>query len=191
MAPHPDDESIGCGGLLLKYSDQCDVVVITDGRYGGKEGESISAVINARKKEFIRAIEFVGIKNYQFLDIEDGKLSENFQKFSEIDFTQYDVIICPAKDDNHPDHKAVFRFLQKIQPQSKIFGYEIWSTISTPAHYLDISDVVEKKKELISFHKSQVEQLDYVEKIISLNAYRGMMIYPVINYAEIYQELKF
>lgn len=31
IAPHADDESIGCGGLLLKYPDNCDVVVLTDG----------------------------------------------------------------------------------------------------------------------------------------------------------------
>ena len=34
VAPHPDDESIGTGGLLSLYSNQCDVIVMTDGRYG-------------------------------------------------------------------------------------------------------------------------------------------------------------
>jgi len=34
VAPHPDDESIGCGGLLLKHADKCDVAVLTDGRHG-------------------------------------------------------------------------------------------------------------------------------------------------------------
>ena len=34
LAPHADDETIGCGGFLLKYGKQCDVVLLTDGRYG-------------------------------------------------------------------------------------------------------------------------------------------------------------
>ena len=37
VAPHPDDESIGTGGLLSLYSNQCDVIVMTDGRYGNTE----------------------------------------------------------------------------------------------------------------------------------------------------------
>ena len=32
VSPHPDDETIGCGGILAKYGSQCDVVVLTDGR---------------------------------------------------------------------------------------------------------------------------------------------------------------
>ena len=35
LAPHADDESIGCGGLLLKYPNNFEVVVLTDGRKGG------------------------------------------------------------------------------------------------------------------------------------------------------------
>ena len=31
LAPHADDESIGCGGLLALYGKQCDVVLLTDG----------------------------------------------------------------------------------------------------------------------------------------------------------------
>ena len=35
IAPHADDESIGCGGILLKYLQNCEVVVLTDGGKGG------------------------------------------------------------------------------------------------------------------------------------------------------------
>lgn len=35
IAPHADDESIGCGGLLLTYPQNFEVVVLTDGRRGG------------------------------------------------------------------------------------------------------------------------------------------------------------
>ena len=32
VAPHADDETLGCAGLLLKYKDITDVLVLTDGR---------------------------------------------------------------------------------------------------------------------------------------------------------------
>ena len=34
VAPHPDDETIGCGGLMLKYGEQCEILLLTDGRKG-------------------------------------------------------------------------------------------------------------------------------------------------------------
>ena len=34
VAPHPDDEAIGCGGILALYGDQCDVLILTDGSKG-------------------------------------------------------------------------------------------------------------------------------------------------------------
>lgn len=34
IAPHADDESIGCGGMLSLYGPQCDILLLTDGRKG-------------------------------------------------------------------------------------------------------------------------------------------------------------
>ncbi|MEL6649681.1 MAG: PIG-L deacetylase family protein [Bacteroidota bacterium] len=187
LAPHPDDESIGCGGLLLQYAAQCDVVVLTDGRHGGKPGQSESEVIAIRQKVMASAMEFADVNNLMFLGVEDGKLAENFDKFSELGLTGYNIIVCPHMNDNHPDHACVYDFLQQLKFKAKVVMYELWSTIAQPSHYLDISKVVEEKKRLISFHRSQVEQVDYVSKITGLNCYRGMLVYPAIAYAEAYK----
>lgn len=189
LAPHPDDESIGCGGLLLKYPDQCDVVVLTDGRHGGPSGQSEKDTVTVRMSEFERAMAYAGVNTWSFLRIEDGKLSEHFATFATLDLNGYDAIFCPASGDNHVDHKPVYEFLLRLKPQAKIFGYEIWSTLSNPSHYIDISDVVEEKKRLINFHESQVAQVDYTFKTLGLNCFRGMLVYPAIAYAEAYQEL--
>jgi len=189
LAPHPDDESIGCGGLLLKYPGQCDVVVLTDGRHGGLSGQDETETVNLRKSEFERTMAFAGVRKWVFLGVEDGKLSENFEKFAELDINGYDAIFCPAPGENHEDHACVYEFLLKLKPQVQIFGYEVWSALGNPSHYIDISDVVEEKKRLIAFYESQVAQVDYVSKVIGLNCFRGMLVYPAISYAEVYQEM--
>lgn len=189
LAPHPDDESIGCGGLLLKYPGQCDVVVLTDGRYGGLPWQNENDVITMRKLEFERAMTYVGVKRWSFLGIEDGKLSENFAKFASLDISGYDAIFCPGPGENHLDHACVYEFLLRLKPQVRIFVYEVWSAISSPSHYIDISDIADGKKRLIAHYLSQISQVDYVTKTISLNCFRGMLAYPAIEYAEAYKEM--
>ncbi len=189
LGPHPDDESIGCGGLLLKFPGQCDVVVLTDGRYGNLSGQSEIDTIATRRSEFEKAMVYAGVKNYLFLGVEDGKLSENFTKFSNLDINGYDAIFVPAPGENHPDHSCVYEFLSRLKPQAKIFAYEVWSALPTPSHYIDISGVVDEKKRLISYYESQVAQVDYVFKAIGLNCFRGLLPYPAVQYAEAYQEM--
>lgn len=189
LAPHPDDESIGCGGLLLKYHGQCDIVVLTDGCYGGLPGQAETDTIVSRKLEFERAMAYAGARKWFFLGVEDGKLSENFAKFVELDLSGYDVIFCPAPGESHEDHACVYKFLQKLKPQAQTFGYEVWSSLGSPSHYLDISEVVDEKKRLIGFYESQTAQVDYASKAIGLNCFRGMLVYPAIPYAEAYQKI--
>jgi len=190
LAPHPDDESIGCGGLLIKYADQCDVVVLTDGRHGGLSGQSEEDVIAVRKSEFERAMTYAGVKKWYFLKSEDEKLSDNFAKFGGLDISSYDTIFCPAPGESHPDHACVYNFLLRLEPQARIFGYEVWSALPKPSHYINISDVVDGKKRLINRHESQVAQVDYASRALSLNHFRGLLPYPAVEYAEAYQEMR-
>lgn len=189
LAPHPDDESIGCGGLLLKFPGQCDVVVLTDGRYGGLSGQNGKDIIAMRKSEFKKTMTCAGVKKWFFLGVEDGKLSENFAKFYNLDINGYDAIFCPAPSENHSDHACVYEFLLRFKSQTRIFGYEVWSTLLTPSHYLDISDVVDEKKRLITHYESQLSQVDYDSRALSLNHFRGLLPYPAVQYAEAYQEM--
>src|SRR5215216_2174383 len=60
LAPHPDDEILGCGGLLLSYPGQCDVVCLTNGALGG-EGLSRAETVAIRRSEFESAMALAGI----------------------------------------------------------------------------------------------------------------------------------
>ena len=93
----------------------------------------------------------------------------------------YNYIFIPYIFDQHKDHKAVSILLReklkdkKYKKGLKIAYYEVWSTINMPQYYVDISKVVEDKKKMINFHKSQIATKNYADKIIGLNTYRGLL----------------
>lgn len=179
LAPHPDDETVGCGGLLLKYSDNFDIICLTDGRRGGyNQPEAEVAAI--RKAEFEIAVNKIGITNYNILNIEDRKLINNYSIFQNINPEKYDYIFIPNYFDQHKDHKAVTILLKKLlktkrhKKNLKIAFYEVWSPLTIPNYYLDISDVIEQKEALIDIYQSQTRYVDFKNGIKSLNQYRGM-----------------
>ncbi|MDO4918419.1 PIG-L deacetylase family protein [Kocuria sp.] len=59
IAPHMDDESMGCGGLLAKFPEECTVAVLADGDA-------------TRRREFARAMEVLGVTAVRELRLPDG-----------------------------------------------------------------------------------------------------------------------
>lgn len=178
LAPHPDDETIGMGGVLALYGEQFDVILLTDGRKGIKD-KTVQEVIEIRHKEFEKALELAKISKYSFLDAEDKKLLSSQNSLEKIDFNKYDYIFVPNIIDQHPDHKAVSLLLKELvdsglKLKSKICMYEVWSTLGLVNAFVDISDVVEVKKAMINCYQSQTAQKDYQYHALGLNQYRGM-----------------
>lgn len=61
LAPHMDDESLGCGGLLSKHAAECTVVTMTDSG-------------PVRAAEFARAMEILGVTDSRHLSFPDTAL---------------------------------------------------------------------------------------------------------------------
>jgi len=186
LAPHPDDESIWCGGLLLKFRPT--VVVMTDGRYGGEDGCE-EETVRVRHSELTSAMRFAGIKSLYELGVEDGQLKNaDFGRIARmINIDQYGAIFCPSPHDAHPDHSYVLEgFRPFIKDGQEVYLYDGWSALAAPTHYLDISDIIEEKKRLVCWHASQERQVRYSERAAALNHYRGLLPYPAVRYAEAY-----
>ena len=171
IAPHPDDESIGCGGIINLYPKNFDVICLTHGEENSERAE-----------EFKAAMEFAGVNNYKHLCLDDKKILSGYEMFKNIDISEYDYIFIPYIFDQHRDHKAVSILLNRLLNETKnykknmqIAYYEVWSTINMPQCYVDITSVVDKKINMINLHKCQVAKKDYAEKIIGLNRYRGLL----------------
>ncbi|MEI8377524.1 MAG: PIG-L deacetylase family protein [bacterium] len=189
LAPHPDDESIGMGGTLIKKGELFDVICITNGTGGVAQELLEIEKINIRKNEFEQAMQRLKLNSYSFFDhIEDRKLVLHSKDFKKIDISQYDYIFIPNIIDQHRDHKAVSILLKELLKSEKhkktlkIAFYEVWQTLALPNLYVDISDVIEEKKVLIEIYKSQLASKNYTRKTVGLNNFRGLL--PNVDYAE-------
>lgn len=189
LSPHQDDESIGCGGLLSLYGKQCDIILLTDGRYGNPEW-SEEETIKIRNLELKNAIEKCGANLIAKFNIEDSFLYKNINKTKNLKkiLNNYDYVLIPNPKELHPDHmvvKDVIKYNSKLKNKFKLIYYEVWTAIQNPTHYIDISNVVQQKKELIANYKSQLKHIDYISKILGLNFYRGILFNT--DYCEVFE----
>jgi hypothetical protein len=74
--------------------------------------------------------------------------------------------------------------MKEQHAKAVLVEYEVWTPLTRPTRYLDITNVIDKKREMIEQHASQIADIDYAGKGISLSCYRGM--YPNVDYAEAY-----
>ena len=182
LAPHADDEVIGCGGLLAKYGKQCDVILLTDGAFGGNEN-----IQKTREDEFSKVMNFLKIENFSFMRAKDTRLIEAYDLFKKLDFSKYDYVVMPHTLDPHKDHVVVQAFFKKLKKKkglkAKTVYYEVWGAMSEPTNFVDISDVAETKRKAIEMYVSQ-NNIDYAGRILGLNHYRGMR--HNVDFAEAY-----
>jgi LmbE family N-acetylglucosaminyl deacetylase len=145
FAPHPDDETLGCGGTIAKKlaeGYEVIIVVMTDGRFlllkslGIDDDPSPEQVKEIRRGEVLRATKILGVpeENVIFLDFVDGTLEENEEaveeKVTEIlkKFTPSEVYF-PFERDAHPDHQATNRIvrsaIEKLGIKPMMYRYTI------------------------------------------------------------------
>lgn len=179
VAPHPDDESVGCGGLLARFGPQCDVLLLTDGRKGGPaDGSQTEAeTVRIRRGEFDDAAAFFQVGKTFALELPDSQLWARRSAVSGIDLSGYAKVFVPYRAERHPDHAAAYRIIKGLFKKQRCPGelleYEVWSPITAPNRFLDISDSMNRKLEGIRLYVSQLRELNYESLAIGLNGYRG------------------
>lgn len=189
VSPHPDDESIGCGGLLLNYGSQCDVLLVTDGRTAHGEDETDDECARERQKEFEKVFEYAPVNEYFLFNVPDGKAWRCEKKLSEFDFSPYTKIFVPNRAEENVDHRAVNenvrRVMRKMRLRAELYEYEVWAPLAFPTHFLDISAQIGEKEKLIDCYKSQLRLRDYHAMVQGINAFRGVICHT--EYAEAYE----
>ena len=179
VAPHADDEVLGCGGILLKCGSKTDVLLLTDGRYGFSPSKKAyePEIIDIRKKEFDSVMSAVGARKTICMNIPDREVLQNKKKIYEFNIQNYDAVFVPNKYDAHRDHQAAYRIFKtmkrKQRSKADFFQYEVWTPIREPLYYMDISECFKDISSLLLEYKSQIEARDYLRLAEGLSMYRG------------------
>ena len=195
LAPHMDDETVGCGGTIRKMASagkEVTVLFMTDGRRGdaqiahatGHERAALeAALMAARKEEARRACGILGVSAHVFLDEEDARLRSTAsvrQAVSDVlDRVRPDVVMTPFFTDEHEDHKATAKILLEVLAARRAtclcLAYEVWTPLF-PNVLVDISDSAAVKREALQVYRSQLKDNDLVAGVFGLNAYRHMAL---------------
>lgn len=200
ISPHPDDESIGCGGALRMHADRGDRVVVAhltsgelalsdlprDEAWSVRESEAHAAatVLGVARMEFLHGRDWY---LRQEIDVVAGRLAPLLRE------ERPAVVFLPHPADDHPDHRTAFDCYRRAVESVPGFGasilaYEVWSPLSRYNHLIDISHVMPVKLSAIASYKSQLTKFRYDEAIAGLNRYRGVL-HAGWTYAEAYEDL--
>lgn len=193
FAPHPDDEVIGCGGLIALHRREgrtVRVVIATDGAGAGEAA--------VREEESRRGLARIadGIE-LEFLRFPDRGLGQDAAPAIREQLAAFrpDLVLVPSLVEIHPDHLALARLVvETIQCDETLFAdlavarlafYEVSQPLR-PNALVDISEVAETKYAAIAEHASQLAWRDYVAYARGLNSYRSMTLPAEAAFAEAY-----
>lgn len=197
IGAHPDDIEIYMFGLLsifLKRRDEVITIIATDGAAGSKDFDP--QLVKKRHKETL-----LGLGKFKkpiFLNQKDGHLSQskNIHETLEKNVSKVkpDLIITHSKEDYHPDHRHLSKFVTDIAS----FKYPVLLADTflgvnfIPNYYINITDFFDEKINAINCHKSQYPN-KYINVVKIWNSFRAAQCNSQQgHYAEAYKfESKF
>jgi LmbE family N-acetylglucosaminyl deacetylase len=210
LAPHPDDETVGCGGTLRKYVDagvHVKVVIMTDGRQGDPEIRRMAqddpirrhkeeGLVERRKREALAALDTLGVEDREFLEARDGELRASTAIVAPklahtLSQWRPDAVLLPFVTDRHRDHFATNGcFVEAIELLNSSWtvaiqcvAYEVWSPIYANV-FVDISATMDFKRRALSCYQSQISEMDFAEGVEGLNRFRAISGMVGGDYAE-------
>lgn len=200
IAPHPDDEAIGCGGTICNHAargDRVAVVFLTSGELGLKK-LSRDRAWKIRESEAVKCQKILGVAALHFLRLPDWYVAREIRNGAKLfrpilKQERPHMIYVTHSAEWHPDHKAALPILRAALrgsglPVPAVRAYEVWTPITEPHHIEDITKTMPRKLRAVRAHSSQFSEIDYARAVQGLNQYRGEMSMR-LRYAEVFQNI--
>jgi N-acetylglucosamine malate deacetylase 1 len=203
ISVHPDDETLGCGGSILKHKlngDEVYCIYITNGNeFQAKAIQTINKMFNFDKSYQL---------GFPETTLDDISLNDIIPKLTTvINEIKPEVVYMPNRSDVHSDHRRTFEALMAVTKTfrypyiTKILMCEVISESDfapalaenafQPNVFVDISDFMAKKLEIMNVFESELLESPNtrsIDSITAYNRYRGSQINCM--YAEAFMLLK-
>ncbi|MDD3619477.1 MAG: PIG-L family deacetylase [Desulfobulbaceae bacterium] len=179
FAPHPDDETLACGGTIATKAAQgrtIKVVVLTDGKGSHRSYDNplLHTLAARREQESRAALALLGVRNgdITFLRHADRGLEASRQQAYDAILTllipdreRIEEVYFPHTYDSHPDHITTYEIVSEaldvLQYKGSRFMYMVWGETGdlffSKRVVRDIAPVLELKKKAIQLYTSQIE----------------------------------
>ena len=209
IAVHPDDETLGCGGTLLKHkanNDEIHWLICT----AMNKNQSKYKVRQQEIEKISKMYDFNGVHKLELntMQVDEYTISELIEKISKvIKKVQPNIIYLPFKGDVHSDHRKIFEaafsctktfrypFIKNIYMMETLseteFAPSIMGDNFVPNVFVDISKYLDKKIQLMKIFESEIDMHPFPRSernIKALATFRGASC--GCEYAESFMLLK-
>jgi len=201
VAPHPDDELIGCGGTIVKHSaagHPIHVVMATSGeRSASFVGSDSGSARAQREGEALAGLSEVGVEadRVTFLRLREGELegADMGPMARVLGALSPDLLYVPSPGDGHADHAATSRLvaacLTRLPTVRHVALYEVMTPVY-PTVVVDISEQVGPKLAGLQRYESALASVDFVHTSRGLAAYRSVHCMHGRGHAEAFTLLR-
>tara|TARA_B100002019_G_scaffold293478_1_gene321362 strand:- start:7006 stop:7674 length:669 start_codon:yes stop_codon:yes gene_type:complete len=192
IAPHPDDETLGCGGTILRHIDHGDKVYWLIGTtIKGQKGISKEKE-ESRKKEIRNVSDMYGLAGYKQLDFKTTELDQIprnslIQEISEyVNEVKPHTMYLPYRNDVHSDHAQIFDasiactksfrypFIRKVCVYETLseteFGMRTDDSGFKPNMWVDITHYIDRKIEIIKIFNSEIQEHPFPRSITCIKS---------------------
>ena len=194
VAVHPDDETLGCGGTLLKHKSMGDEIHWLICTSLNKK----HSYYNTREKEIKKVSKLYDFDSVNRLPLETTKVDQHstneiIDRISKIiNKIRPNIIYLPFKEDVHTDHQKIFKasysctksfrypFIKKIYMMETLsetdFAPSIKKDYFVPNTFVNISRHINKKIQIMRVYKSELHNHPFprsVKNIKALATFRG------------------
>ncbi len=209
LAPHSDDEVLGCGGLLARLAGAGAVVrVLFLSDSGGPDtgGDERRAYAKLRRAESRKALAALGATGADDLGLPDGRLRQHLEKIAgglrrSLLALRPEMLLVTSPLELSLDHRATFAAVHSLLSAVRQ-GDELWPLVrnlrilaydvNQPLHpdlLVDVSGEVERVEAAMACYPSQQERHDYLGAYLGLAKYRTHTLAPEVTHAEGYRRL--
>ncbi len=209
VAPHFDDEVLGCGGLVARLAAagaEVRVLFLSDGGAEATGHEERAALSERRRREAAAAAAVLGLAGSAELGLPDGRLTRHLDAIAEAlrgELLEHrpELLLVTSPLEASSDHRAAFAAVHRVLAGARcgdelerasrglrVLAYEVNRPLD-PDLLVDISGQIETLERAMACYPSQQERHDYLGACLGLAKFRALTLPPEVRAAEAYRRL--